>query len=159
MSKANGASAGDNPPRPVINILGQYVRDLSFENFARQDTKLTQQEKQISIGFDLGVKKIPDNRYEVITKTRLEAGEKESREGVFLVELEYAGLFQVTGLPADRLQHFLLIECPRLLFPFVRRILNDLIMDGGYAPVPLNPVEFEQLFRQELARYQARENK
>ena len=152
MSKPNGASSSTPPPNPAVNVLGQYIRDLSFENYALQNPEINRKDTRIAVGFDIGVQRRDNNVFEVITKTNLKVLEKESDTQVFLLELEYAGLFRVEGFASEKLQAFLLVDASRMLFPFIRRIANDLIMDGGYAPIPLNPLDFEKIYRQELAR-------
>ena len=92
------------------------------------------------------------DRYEVITKFKVSSKNTVNNTNLFLCELEYGGVFQVEGVPEDQLHPFLMIECPRMLFPFIRRVISDVTRDGGFPPVNLDPVDFVALYRQELVR-------
>ena len=92
---------------------------------------------------------------EVVLKLNIASNAKETKDPIFLLEIEYAGLFHIEGVPEDQLHPFLLIECPRTLFPFVRRIVSDITHDGGYPPLNLDTIDFVQLYRSEIERRQA----
>jgi preprotein translocase subunit SecB len=92
------------------------------------------------------------NQYDVITKFKVTSRNKVNNEVLFLLELEYGGTFLIEGVADDQLHPFLLIECPRMLFPFVRRIISDVTRDGGFPPLNVDQVDFLALYRQELAR-------
>ena len=100
-------------------------------------------------------KRQTENQYEVITKLKIESKDKNSETVLFVLELEYAGIFNITGVPEDQLHPFLLIECPRMLFPFLRRIVSDVTRDGGFPPLNLDNIDFVAIYRSELARRQA----
>lgn len=104
---------------------------------------------------NLDAKKRPaDHQFEVTIKLNVDSKTKESRDQLFLLELEYAGVFHIEGVPEDQLHPFLLIECPRMLFPFLRRIVSDVTRDGGYPPLNLENIDFVKLYRAEIARRQ-----
>ncbi|MDO5621010.1 MAG: protein-export chaperone SecB [Paracoccus sp. (in: a-proteobacteria)] len=137
-----------------VQILAQYIRDLSFENIVSQKglaDNNVQPELTVQVSLDAR-KRQQEHQYEVLQK--LKVGSKNQQDGaqLFLCEVEYAGVFHVEGVPEDQLHPFLMIECPRLLFPFVRRIVSDVTRDGGFPPVNLDPIDFVALYRQELAR-------
>ena len=97
-------------------------------------------------------KREQENQYEVMMKLTVKSVAKETEDALFIMELEYAGLFHIEGVSDDQLHPFLLIECPRMLFPFVRRIFSDVTRDGGFPPLNLENIDFVQLYRQELQR-------
>ncbi|WP_372604323.1 protein-export chaperone SecB [Actibacterium sp.] len=152
----DSAAAAATQPQVKMNILGQYIRDMSFENFMMQKgvTGNVQPELQVQVALD--AKKRPvDNQYEVITKFSVKSQSKEDKSPLFLLELDYAGIFHIEGVPDEQLHPFLLIECPRMLFPYVRRIVSDVTRDGGFPPLALEPVDFVGIYRQEAQRQAA----
>mgnify|MGYP001154042370 FL=1 len=138
---------------PRMQILNQYIRDLSFENVAAQKNAGQQTQPDISVQVNLDARKGQENQFEVIQKLTISATAKE--ETIFLLEVEYAGLFHIENVPEDQLHPFLMIECPRMLFPFVRRIVRDVTADGGFPPLNVDNIDFVQLYRAELARLSA----
>ena len=150
--EANGAAAAATAPR--MQVLAQYVRDLSFENVVVQKGLSSGDvQPDISVAVSLDARKRQaEKQYDVITKFTVTSKNKVNGETLFLLELEYGGTFLVDGVPEDQLHPFLLIECPRLLFPFVRRIVSDVTRDGGFPPLNIDTVDFLALYRQELAR-------
>jgi len=138
---------------PKISIQAQYVRDLSFENVAVQsgDGRLDAK-PDIQVGVNLDAKKRGDDQYEVVLK--INATAKASEAVMFIVELEYAGVFRVENVPEQQLHPVLLIECPRILFPFARRIVADATRDGGYPPLLLDMVDFAGIYTAEVKRRQ-----
>lgn len=153
MTEANGA-APTAAPQIKMQVLAQFVRDMSFENMVAQKG-LTSGEVQpdIQVAVSLDARKRPaDNQYEVINKFRVTSKNKANGDTLFLLELDYGGIFHVEGVPEDQLHPFLLIECPRLLFPFVRRIISDVTRDGGFPPLNIDTVDYMALYRQELSR-------
>src|SRR5690554_4699531 len=119
-------------PQVKMQILAQYVRDMSFENaLAQQGGAMTGVQPAINVQVGLDARKREDeSQYEVIIKTKVTSENKADKKPVFLLEMEYAGLFRIEGVPADQLHPYLLIECPRMLFPYVRRIVSDVTRDG-----------------------------
>lgn len=139
--------------QPQVSIVSQYVRDLSFENVAAQNQVNAQVKPDIKVGVNLDAKARGEDRYEVTLK--LNATATAGEQAVFVVELDYAGVFTVKNVPQEQLHPFLLIECPRQLFPFARRIVSDVTRDGGYPPLMLDMVDFLAIYRAELERRQA----
>ena len=144
-------------PQVKFQVLAQFVRDLSFENaIVRGDGVLPPGQPDIQVQVSLDAKKREaDGHYEVISKYRVESKHKESGKTLYLVELEYGGIFLIDGLPQEQLHPFLLIECPRIVFPFARRIISDVTRDGGFPPLNLDMIDFMAMYRQQLARQQA----
>jgi preprotein translocase subunit SecB len=141
---------GGNPPFDLrMQVVGQYVKDLSFENPAAP-LNLTER-PQIDLGVDLQAKRLDPERYEVELKLRVSA--KAGEKTVFLLEMVYAGLLQMTGTAPDEvIQQVMLIDAPMMLFPFARRIVADVIRDGGMPPLMIEPIDFAQLYRSKLAQ-------
>lgn len=152
----NGAEA--QAQQIQMNVINQYVRDLSFENLiARKGAAADiQPDVQIQVNLDARKRDGAADQYEVAIKLTTESHDKNNPETrIFLMELDYVGLFHISGVPEDQMHPFLLIECPRLLFPFLRRIVSDVTRDGGFSPLNLDNIDFLALYRQELARQQA----
>lgn len=149
----NGAAAATQP-QVRMQVLAQYVRDLSFENLVVQKGLAgteVQPDIQVAVSLDARKRQVA-NQYDVITKFKVTSKNKVNDEPLFLLELEYGGTFHIEGVADDQLHPFLLIECPRLLFPFVRRIISDVTRDGGFPALNVDTVDFLALYRQELAR-------
>ena len=141
-------------PQIKMSVLAQYVRDMSFENMVAQKGLTggdVQPDIQVAVSLDAR-KRSADHQYEVITKFRITSKNKANDEILFVVELDYGGIFHVEGVPEDQMHPFLLIECPRMLFPFVRRIISDVTRDGGFPALNIDTVDFLALYRAELAR-------
>lgn len=137
-----------------VGVMAQYVKDLSFENPNAPQIfqKQAENKPQIDVNVNVNARKVAEERYEVDLK--MTASAKQGEETAFMVELLYSGLFGVRNLPQESLQPFLLIECPRILFPFARRIISDATRDGGYPPLMLEPIDFAALYRQHLQQQQ-----
>lgn len=135
---------------PQIGILGQYIKDLSFENPTPAQTlqKLAKEQPAININVNLNARAVGEDVYEVDLKitTTAKAGE----DTAFVAELVYSGLFAAKNLPENSLQPFLMIEAPRMLFPFARRIIADVTRDGGFPPLMLEPIDFAALYQQQM---------
>ncbi|MFT4014494.1 MAG: protein-export chaperone SecB [Paracoccus sp. (in: a-proteobacteria)] len=141
-------------PAVRMQILTQYIRDLSFENAVAQRGMLSgevQPEINVQVSLDAR-KRQADHQYEVITKFRVQSSNASDKAAIFLCELDYGGIFHVEGVPEDQLHPFLMIECPRMMFPFVRRIISDMTRDGGFPAFNMDPVDFVALYRQEISR-------
>ena len=149
----NGATAPAAAQQASSRVLAQYIRDLSFENILAQKgvTGDAQPEIQVQVNLDARKRK-PDNQFEVITKLNITSKTKEKGEPLFVLEVEYAGVFEVKGVPEEQMHPYLLIECPRITFPFLRRIVSDVTRDGGFPPLNLETIDFLALYRAELAR-------
>jgi preprotein translocase subunit SecB len=134
----------------MIRILAQFTRDLSFENpNAPESLRQIAEPPQIDLNVELNAKGRPDGLYEVDLKLTAKA----TRQGqtAFQVELLYGGLFELQGFPEDQLQLVLLIECPRFLFPFARRIIADMVAEGGFPPFQLEPIDFAAVYAAQQA--------
>ncbi|NHQ73151.1 protein-export chaperone SecB [Roseovarius gahaiensis] len=150
----NGAA--EQQPQVKMSTLTQFVRDLSFENVLSQRGTGGEVNPEMQVAVNLDAKKrTTENQYEVIVKLRVDSKNKGSEEALFVLEMEYAGVFHIEGVPDDQMHPFLMIECPRMLFPFIRRIISDVTRDGGFPPLNLENIDFVQLYRNEIARRQA----
>ena len=150
------AEEAQQPAQPGMKILAQYIRDMSFENILSQKGASGEVEPDVQIQVNIDAKKrTVENQFEIVIKLKVNSVNKGTTENLFLLEVEYAGLFLVTGVPDEQLHPFLLIECPRMLFPFLRRIVSDVTRDGGFPPLNLETIDFLQLYRHELERRQA----
>lgn len=155
---ATEAADAQQNPQMQMRILGQYIRDMSFENVMAQKGVGADVQPDVSVQVNLDAKKRQaDHQFEVVIKTTIESKAKGSDNVLFLLELEYAGIFHVEGVPDQQMHPFLLIECPRMLFPFLRRIVSDVTRDGGFPPLNLDNIDFVAIYRNELARRQAAE--
>lgn len=150
MAKEEAAAAAQPP---VMKCLNQYIRDLSFENIAAQKNLGNTASPEINVQVNLDARKGDNNNYEVILKLTVNADAEDKK--VFLLEIDYAGVFQVENVPDEQLHPFLMIECPRMLFPFVRQIVRNTTADGGYPPLNVDPIDFMALYRNELQRQAA----
>lgn len=153
----NQATDQGQAPQIQLNVLNQFVRDLSFENILAQKGASGELHPDIQVKVNLDARKRDgDDQYESAIKIAIESADKNNPETkIFLLEIDYAGVFRITGVPEEQIHPFLLIECPRLLFPFLRRIVSDVTRDGGFPPLNLETIDFAALYRQELARRQA----
>ena len=149
MSTTNG---GPQPQMamPQIAVLGQYVKDLSFEN-PHAPRSLTPSPQQPTINIQVNVEAAPANETDFEVTLRLEGKAESDSLVLYSFELVFAGMFRIVNVPADSLQPFVLIECPRLLFPFAREIVATSVRNGGFQPLLLNPIDFVELYRQRLA--------
>ncbi|MFO1150174.1 MAG: protein-export chaperone SecB [Alsobacter sp.] len=151
-TNGNGAPGADNTPS--LNALAQYIKDLSFENpNAPRSLAPTGQPPQISISVNVNAKQIADTDYEVELTLEGRAGEQPNV--LFSFELLYAGIFRVQHIPQDNLHAVIMIECPRLLFPFARQIVADAVRNGGFPPLFIDPIDFASLYAQRIAQGQA----
>lgn len=149
-------SNGNGAEQPAIQqrVLAQYVRDLSFENVMAQKGVQGEVSPEVSVRVNLDARKRgQDDQFEVLTKLNIESKNKAgNNEPLFVMELEYAGVFELKNVPEDQLHPYLMIECPRLLFPYLRRIVSDVTRDGGFPPLNMETIDFVQLYRQEIMR-------
>lgn len=150
---APAAGAAPQPQQITSRVLAQYIRDMSFENILAQKGVKgdAQPEVQVQVNLDAR-KRTADHQFEVITKLNITSKTKAAGEPLFVLEIEYAGVFHVEGLPEVQMHPYLLIECPRITFPFLRRIVSDVTRDGGFPALNLETIDFLALYRAELAR-------
>jgi preprotein translocase subunit SecB len=149
-----GGQAPDQANAPRLMVQTQYVKDLSFEN-PRAPASLdgSQNRPEISVRVDVQTSRVADGRYEVVLQLNVDA--KAAQQALFVLELSYGGIFAVANIPDESLQPLLMVECPRLLFPFARRIVADATRDGGLPPLMIDPIDFVAHYRRRLQQAQA----
>ena len=152
--------------QPSTKVLAQFIRDLSFENILAQNGLDTNSPPDIKVNVNLDAKKRKsENQYEVLIKLSIVSSAKKENSNdsknskLFILEIEYGGLFEVTGVPEDQIHPYLMIECPRILFPYLRRIVADVTHDGGFPPLNLEQINFLALYQKEIERRQAEAQK
>ena len=148
------AAAEAQAPQVKMNVLGQFIRDMSFENILAQKGASSadiQPDIQVQVSLDARKRGV-EHQFEVVSKFKVTSINKADKSPLFLLELDYGAIFHVEGVPEEQMHPFLLIECPRMVFPFIRRIISDVTRDGGFAPLNIDTVDFLALYRQELAR-------
>ena len=148
-----GTPNGSDADAPRVQVVGQYIKDLSFENpgvIGGQNAR-----PQIELNVDLQVRQLEQEHFEVELKLRVNA--KAEDRALFLLELVYGGLFQLHNIPDEVRQQVLLIEAPHILFPFARRIVADVVRDGGMPPLMVEPIDFAALYRAKLAQMQGQQ--
>jgi preprotein translocase subunit SecB len=161
MSTTNGGNGSQAAPQagspaataPQLNVMAQYIKDLSFENPNPRALGTQQQQPAINIQVAVNANPINDSDIEVILKIEGKA-ELPNKTVMFSFELEYGGAFRIQNVPQESLHAVVMIECPRLLFPFAREIIASTVAAGGFPPLLLNPVDFVGLYQQNLARMQ-----
>ena len=140
---ANGADT-----QPTIGLILQYVKDLSFENPNAPAVYQWQDQPEIDVQFNIASDKPGDDVFEVVLKVEVKA--KTAQGTAFAADLTYGGLFAVRNVSDEQIHPFLFAEAPRLLFPFARRVLADAVRDGGFAPLVLDPIDFNGLYLQQM---------
>lgn len=161
MAEEGNGAAQNQPPQIKMQVLGQFIRDMSFENIVAQKgigNSDVQPDIQVQVSLDARKRSV-EHQYEVVSKFKVTSVNKSDKTPLFLMELDYGSIFHIEGVPEDQLHPFLLIECPRMVFPFVRRIISDVTRDGGFPALNIDTVDFVQLYRQELARRTADQEK
>lgn len=158
-TNSNGGEAnqtGGQPQQPGIHVLGQYVKDLSFENPAAPQS-MRPSETSPTLNVNVNVNARPHSETDFEVEVKLDGRAQRGEDVLFIVEVTYAGLFQIRNVPKEHVQPVLLIECPRLLFPFARQIVADMTRQGGFPPLMIDPVDFAALYRQRMAKAQAQQ--
>jgi len=135
---------------PKISIVNQFISDFSFENIAAQKSLAKVESPEINVQVNLNANKHSDESYKVILTIKASAKNKD--QDVFLLELDYAGIFKIDNVPDEHIHPVLMIECPRLLFPFSRRIIRDTVADGGFPPLNIDNLDFLQLYQGEIEK-------
>ncbi|QNM82906.1 protein-export chaperone SecB [Sphingomonas sabuli] len=142
----NGSDTSETAPQAAT--LGQYIKDLSVESPSAPAVYQWQDQAALDVSFNLNVEKVSDDVHEVMLKVEVKA---QSQSGIhFLVDLSYAGLFGIRNFPEEALAPFLLVEAPRLLFPFVRQIICDSVQNMGFPPLLLDPIDFAAAYMQQM---------
>ena len=148
-----GNGSGDPSEGPQAATLGQYIKYLSIENPNAPHVFQWQDQPRVDVQFNINVEKVSDDVHEVVIKLEVSA---RSDSGVqFMIDLSYGGLFGLRNFPEEALGPFLLVEAPRLLFPFARKIIADATVEGGFPPLRLDPIDFAGLYMQSAAQQQA----
>jgi preprotein translocase subunit SecB len=154
MTNGNGTPPADQPPQ--LNVMAQYIKDFSFENpNAPASLQPTQQQPAINIQINVDASNVAASDYEV--SIRIEGKAENAGKILFSFELVYAGVFRIQNVPQESLHPVVMIECPRLLFPFAREIVASAVRNGGFPPLLLDPVDFVTLYRQNMERLQAQQ--
>ena len=144
----------------TMKTLGQFIKDLSFENIAAQQSRQGSGTPDIQVKINLDAsKREQENQYNSSIKINVESKDAKTKESIFLLELDYGGIFLIENIPDDQLHPFLMIECPRMLFPFVRRVIHDVTRDGGYPPLNLDSIDFLSMYKAEVDRLSSEKNK
>ncbi|MCG8510712.1 MAG: protein-export chaperone SecB [Rhodospirillales bacterium] len=153
---AAAAEGDEQEPQSPIAIIAQYIKDLSFEVPSAPGifAEMQNEQPEISVNIDVKANPIQESVFEIVL--HIEAQCKIGESSAFVCELAYGGLFAVT-VPAEHLQAILLIECPRLLFPFARNIVADATRDGGFPPLMLAPVDFVSMYQNQIAQQAAQQ--
>jgi preprotein translocase subunit SecB len=151
MSTTNGGSSEPIPPQ--LSVLAQYVKDFSFENPNAPQSLMPGQQPQIGIQINVDARPLGETDVEV--SLRLEGKAEHEQNLLFAFELTFAGVFRVQNVPQESLNAVVLIECPRLLFPFAREIVANAVRNGGFPPLLLDPFDFVALYRQKMEQTQA----
>ena len=147
-AESTSASAAQASAAPQIGIQSQYVKDLSFENPGAPGSLVAgANAPDIQVNVEVQARLLQNDSYEVAL--HITASGKNGQTTLFMLDLTYAAVCRVIGVPKESLQPVLLVECPRMLFPFARRVLSDATRDGGFPPLMLNPIDFTALYRQQ----------
>lgn len=147
MATQNG---GPTPnPAPSLNVLAQYTKDFSFEN-PNAPRSLAAPPSQPDVNIQIQVNAKPGGNGDFEVELKIEGGAKVGADTLFAFELTYAGVFRVQGVPEQSMQPVVLIECPRILFPFARQIIADAVRNGGFPPLMIDPVDFAALYQQRM---------
>jgi len=150
MADQNGGAGENSANAPKLSVLVQYTKDFSFENpNAPRSFAPQQQAPNISIQVNVNARQVGQNDYEVTLL--LEGGAGEGQNTLFKFELNYAGVFRIENVPAGQVQPAIMIEGPRLLFPFARQVVAEAVKSGGYPPLYIDPIDFNALFLQRMA--------
>ncbi len=156
MSEETPQTAIPEQDPASLQILTQYMRDLSFENpNAPNSLSGGDEAPRINVSANVNVRQLGEREYEVGLQFRVETHSGDAVN--FIVELVYCGLFRTINIPEESLRPVLLIEAPRQLFPFARRILADATRDGGFPPLLLDPINFVELYQKNMAQEQQQE--
>ena len=158
MAKKVEKKPGFVPENAPVGLFinAQYLKDLSFENPNPIDAYKDEEKPKIQVNIHTAVKKLPDNAFEVTLDIKTEAKKKDKIS--FIAEVSYAGIFTLNKVPAEHEKPLLLIEAPRMLFPFARNVLAETTRDGGYPPLLLNPIDFASLYQKQMEKEKNKKN-
>lgn len=139
-------------PQQQVKVLGQFIRDLSFENFLLQRGQRDHKPAEFQVNINLDGKQFKDGTHESIVRLQVTSNEKGTDRSIYYLELEFSGLFKFEGIPEEHFNQLLMVECPRVLFPFLRRIVHDVTRDGGFPPFNLEMIDFARMYQAALQK-------
>ena len=148
LTTDNGANGADN--QPVAGLLSQYVKDLSVENPKAPESFQWTEQQELDVQFNISARPINQEVHEI--ELKISASAKTTAGTAYVIELSYCGLIGMRNMPEDQAHAFLFAEGPRILFPFARRVIADATRDAGFAPLLLDPIDFQGLYIQNLSR-------
>lgn len=157
QDKHDHTANGHDESQPALTVNAQYLKDATFENpnpinsFQHSDSS-----PEINVSIDIKLDKINDKTYEVCLHIATVA--ERGQDKLFVAEIDYAGIFTLGNVPDDAVQPILMIECPRMLFPYARQVIANLTREGGYPALSLNPIDFVEMYRQQLEHHQQHAN-
>src|SRR5215470_6190857 len=159
MTTTNGGPAAPQPDQaqqtgPQLNVLGQYIKDFSFEN-PNAPRSLAPSQAQPAINIQINVNATPLSETDFEVALTLEGKAENSGTVLFVFDLTFAGVFRIQNVPKEHVPPLVMIECPRLLFPFAREIVATSVRNGGFPPLLLDPVDFVALYQQRVTQMQA----
>ncbi len=137
--------AEEKKPTPKVQLMSTYIKDMSFENIGLQNGYIAKKQPQFEMNININNKKISDDVVEVSLNIKVKATEGE--QTIFMLDLDHAGRFTLTDIEETQRVPFLYIECPRLLFPYTRRIVSTITLDGGLMPLNLDHIDFVKMFQ------------
>jgi preprotein translocase subunit SecB len=141
---ANGNGSGESGTEPQVSVLAQYIKDMSVENPSAPQVFSWQVQPALDVQFNINIDKVADDVHEVVLKIDVSA---RSENGVhFVVDLSYGGIFGLRNVPDEALPPFLLVEAPRLLFPFARQVVSEAVANTGFPPLLLDPIDFASAY-------------
>lgn len=155
----DGSDPHHQEEMPVMPLMinAQYVKDLSFENPNPLEALQQKEAPEITLNVDVNAKSVGEKAFEVILHLSADAKSKEGR--LFLIELQYGGIFTIGEIPEESVHPLLLIECPRILFPYARQIIANATREGGFPSLALQPIDFVELYRRQHIKKQEQEAK
>ena len=154
MTTNGGPAQAAAQEQPQLTVVSQYIKDFSFEN-PNAPQSLTSRQEHPQIGIQINVAANPFSDTDIEVSIKLEGKAETAGTLLFRFDLDFAGVFRIRNVPQESLNPVVLIECPRLLFPFAREIIATAVRNGGFPPLLLDPVDFVSLYRQKMAQAQA----
>ena len=155
-SSTNGGNPEQEGGQPNLGVIAQYIKDFSFENPNAPNSLMQQQQPpQIAIQINVNPNQLSNTDFEV--ELKIEGKAEIDNKVLFAFDLNYGGVFRLTNIPQENIGPLLMIECPRLLFPFARELISSAISNGGFPPLLLQPIDFVGLYQRRLADMQAQQ--
>jgi preprotein translocase subunit SecB len=155
MPTNGGPAAAPPPGAPHLGVMAQYVKDFSFENPNAPRSLNAGVQPQIGVQINVQANPMPGTTTDFEVELKLEGKAEANNSVMFSFELVFAGLFRIQNVPQEQLHPLVMIECPRLLFPFAREIIANGVRNGGFPPLLLDPIDFVQLYQQRMSQLQA----